>query len=156
MQPHDEFLELCAVSTSGELSEQEKTKLEAHLVACAECRQALREFEAAVDVGVPLLASKLAPVPIQEGAIPQRELVGLAPPNGADSELPHEEGGVPSGDEVRGFAFAQRKRYRPSQINWNYVWMPFAACVLLTIALGISAYRVGKSHNADAQVALAS
>ena len=33
------------------------------------------------------------------------------------------------------------------------MWMPFAACVLLTIALGITAYRVGKSHNADAQVA---
>src|SRR5580704_6919769 len=44
-------------------------------------------------------------------------------------------------------------RYRPSQVNWNYVWMPFAACVLLTIALGITAYRVGKSHNANAQIA---
>src|SRR5580704_11139328 len=43
-------------------------------------------------------------------------------------------------------------RYRPSQVNWNYVWMPFAACVLLTIALGITAYRVGKNHNANVQV----
>ena len=149
MGAHEEFLELCAISTSGDLTEEEQKNLQAHLAGCAECRQALREFEAAVDVGVPLLASKLAPVPIQEGAIPQRELVGLAPPNGADSELPHEEGGVPSGDEVRGFAFAQRKRYRPSQINWNYVWMPFAACVLLTVALGISAYRAGKGANTE-------
>ena len=62
MAPHDEFLELCAVSTSGELSEQETTKLETHLAGCAECRQALQEFEAAVDVGVPFLASKLSPV----------------------------------------------------------------------------------------------
>ena len=153
MGPHEEFLELCAVSTSGDLTEEEQKKLQAHLAGCAECRQALREFEAAVDVGVPLLASKLAPVPSKEGAMPHRELVGLAPPNGVDSEPPHEEASVPSGDEVRGFAFGQRKRYRPSQINWNYVWMPFAACVLLTIALGITAYRVGKSHNADAQVA---
>ena len=51
MQPHDEFLELCAVSTSGELSEQEKSKLDAHLSGCADCRQALHEFEAAVDLG---------------------------------------------------------------------------------------------------------
>jgi hypothetical protein len=153
MGPHEEFLELCAVSTSGDLTEEEQKKLQAHLAGCAECRQALREFEAAVDVGVPLLASKLAPVPSKEGAMAHRELVGLAPPNGVDSEPPHEEAGVPSGDEVRGFAFGQRMRYRPSQINWNYVWMPFAACVLLTIALGITAYRVGKSHNTDAQVA---
>ena len=60
MEPHDEFLELCAVSTSGELSEHEKRKLAAHLAGCAECRQALQEFEAAVDVGVPFLASKLS------------------------------------------------------------------------------------------------
>ena len=153
MGPHEEFLELCAVSTSGDLTEEEQKKLQAHLAGCAECRQALTEFEAAVDVGVPLLASKLAPVPSKQGAMPNRELIGLAPPNSVDSEPPHKEASVPSGDEVRGFAFGQRKRYRPSQINWNYVWMPFAACVLLTIALGITAYRVGKSHNADAQAA---
>jgi hypothetical protein len=155
MGPHEEFLELCAVSTSGDLTEEEQKKLQAHLTGCAECRQALREFEAAVDVGVPLLASKLAPVPSKEGAMPHREPVGLAPPNAVDSEPPHEEASAPSGDEVRGFAFGQRKRYRPSQINWNYVWMPFAACVLLTIALGITAYRVGKNHNTDPQVAQA-
>ena len=153
MGPHEEFLELCAVSTSGDLTEEEQKKLQAHLAGCAECRQALREFEAAVDVGVPLLASKLAAVSTKEPATPHREPGGRARPNDADSELAHEQAGVPSGDEVRGFAFGQRKRYRPSQINWNYVWMPFAACVLLTIALGITAYRVGKSHNADAQVA---
>jgi hypothetical protein len=153
MGPHEEFLELCAVSTSGDLTEEEQRKLQAHLAGCAECRQALREFEAAVDVGVPLLASKLAPVPSKEGATPHRGLGDLALRNGADSKPPHEGAGVPSSDEVRGFAFGQRMRYRPSQVNWNYVWMPFAACVLLTIALGITAYRAGKSHNAGAQVA---
>jgi hypothetical protein len=153
MGAHEEFLELCAVSTSGDLTEEEQKKLQAHLADCAECRQALREFEAAVDVGVPLLASKLAADPTKKPAMPHGELGGLATPNGAASEPPHEEAGVPGGDETRGFAFGQRMRYRPSRVNWNYVWMPFAACVLLTIALGITAYRFGKSHNADAQVA---
>ena len=60
MERHDEFLELCAVSTSGELSEQEREKLESHLVGCPQCRQAFKEFKAAVDVGVPFLASTLA------------------------------------------------------------------------------------------------
>src|SRR5271156_676475 len=93
MGPHEEFLELCAVSTSGDLTEEEQKKLRAHLAGCAECREALREFEAAVDVGVPLLASKLAPVPSKEGAMPRRELVGLGPLNGVGSEPPHEEAG---------------------------------------------------------------
>jgi hypothetical protein len=153
MGPHEEFLELCAVSTSGDLTEEEQKKLQAHLTGCAECRQALREFEAAVDLGVPFLASKLAAVPTEESATPQSELARPVSLKGRDSELPQESPMVSTGEEARGFAFGQRMRYRPSQVNWNYVWMPFAACVLLTIALGITAYRIGKSHNADAQVA---
>ena len=151
MGPHEEFLELCAVSTSGDLTEEEQKKLKAHLAGCPECRQALKEFEAAVDLGVPFLASKLAAVPTDESAMPQSKLGRPVALKGRDSEPPQESPGVSTGEEARGFAFGQRMRYRPSQVNWNYVWMPFAACVLLTIALGITAYRVGKSHNADAQ-----
>ncbi len=153
MGPHEEFLELCAVSTSGDLTEEEQKKLQAHLAGCAECRQALREFEAAVDLGVPLLASKLTVDPAKESAMTQRELAGPVVLKGRDLEPPQESPGVSTDEEARGFAFGQRMRYRPSQVNWNYVWMPFAACVLLTVALGITAYRVGKSHNTDAQVA---
>ena len=76
MGPHDEFLELCAVSTSGDLTEEEQNKLNAHLAGCADCRQALKEFEAAVDVGVPLLASKLSTVPSEESESPRKELAG--------------------------------------------------------------------------------
>ena len=60
MESHDEFRELCAISTSAELSEQEQRKLKEHLTACAECRQALKEFEAVVDVGISFLASQLS------------------------------------------------------------------------------------------------
>src|ERR1700734_683538 len=113
MEPHDEFIELCAVSTSGELSEHEKRKLEAHLAGCAECRQALQEFEAAVDVGVPFLASKLSPIPSRDSSEP-------FPSHTAKSEQPSSldgavslqqdpnDGAVVPGVVERGFAFAQR------------------------------------------------
>ena len=142
--PHEEFLELCAVSTSGDLTEEEQNKLTTHLAGCPECRKALKEFEAAVDVGVPLLASKLAAVPAEDSAIPPRELAGPFAPKGTDGGVARESSGVSIDEATRGFAFAGRKRYRPPQANWSYVWMPFAACVLLTIALGITAYRAGK------------
>src|SRR5580700_10886355 len=147
MAPHDEFLELCAVSTSGELSEQEKTKLETHLAGCAECRQALQEFEAAVDVGVPFLASKLStglPAASPESIASDRaNSEQPAPLNGAAS-LPQDsdDSAVGPGAIERGFAFAQRNLHRRTEINWNSVWLPFAACVLLTVALGIYAYRI--------------
>jgi len=37
MGSHEEFRELCAVSTSGDLTEEEKTKLQKHLAVCPEC-----------------------------------------------------------------------------------------------------------------------
>jgi hypothetical protein len=147
MGPHDEFLELCAVSTSGDLTEEEQSKLRVHLAVCPECRQALKEFEAAVDVGVPLLASKLSAVRSEELASTQshgRESAQLGSLSDENSERQREGARVSVGEERSGFAFAGRHGYRPSQINWNYVWMPFAACVLLAIALGISTYRIGK------------
>jgi hypothetical protein len=43
----------------------------------------------------------------------------------------------------------QRFTYRPSQIRWREVWMPFAAAILLTLALGIAAYRTGIKRGTD-------
>ena len=63
MGPHDEFLELCAVSTSGDLTEAEKTKLEKHVADCGECREALKEFRAAAEIGLPLFAAEASGAP---------------------------------------------------------------------------------------------
>ncbi|MGH9706238.1 MAG: zf-HC2 domain-containing protein [Candidatus Acidiferrales bacterium] len=151
MGPHEEFLELCAVSTSGDLTEEERKRLKLHLAECPECRKALEEFEATVDVGVPLLASKLSAVPSDEPASPNTLLTNVGVPlKRAASESPHREVRISTGREKRGFAFTQRNDHERTHVNWNYVWMPFAACVLLTIALGIYAYRAGKSQNAGA------
>jgi len=151
MRPHDEFLELCAVSTSGDLTEKEQSKLNHHLAGCPDCRQALKEFEAAVDVGVPLLASKLSTIPSEESESSRKELAERLLSKDAVPDSPHREvAGVSVGaEEKRGFAFAQRNGGERTHVNWNYVWMPFAACILLMIALGIYAYRVGQSHNSE-------
>src|ERR1700693_1184435 len=150
MERHDEFLELCAVSTSGELSGQERRKLEAHLAGCAECRQALKEFEAAVDVGVPFLASKLFADPSEQFVSPEPRSERPATPDSA-SPLPTDvnEAGQMAGVGERGFIFAHGNSHRRTQINWEYVWLPFAACILLTIALGIYSYRIGEGRRVE-------
>src|SRR5438034_11128460 len=61
MTPHEEFLELCAAATAGELNPGEQANLDAHLTECADCRKAMREFEIASRHGVAALASELAP-----------------------------------------------------------------------------------------------
>jgi len=55
--PHDEFLELCAVSTSGHLSEAEQKRLREHLANCPSCREALKQFEAVVDRAIPAIGA---------------------------------------------------------------------------------------------------
>ena len=155
MEPHDEFLELCALSTSGELSEPERRKLDEHLAGCAKCRQALKEFEAAVDVGVPFLASKLSapqlPDSSEQFASPPAMAEQTTSPDSAGPlhRYPSDTG-VPADAGETGFAFAQRNGHRHAQINWNHVWLPFAACILLSIALGIYSYRIGRSHSVAA------
>jgi hypothetical protein len=56
-EPHDEFVELCALSTSGDLTDEEQNKLDVHLAVCRQCRDALKEFHVLVDKAIPLLAS---------------------------------------------------------------------------------------------------
>ena len=154
MEPHDEFLELCALSTSGELSDEEQRKLDAHLALCAECRQALQEFEAAVDVGVPFLASKLSPVLSLDPSEPFTSRQSKSEPavsldSTATSRTYATDAGVASDVVERGFAFAQKNGHGHTKVNWNYVWLPFAACILLTVALGIYSYRMGRSRNVE-------
>jgi len=57
--PHDEFLALCAISTSGELSREEQHQLQEHLAVCSPCRETIKQYEAVVRTILPTLA--LAP-----------------------------------------------------------------------------------------------
>lgn len=148
MGSHEEFLELCAVSTSGELPEEEQKRLQDHLAVCSECRQALKEFEAVVDIGVPQLSSELSAAPLNEpGSTPgesARATLRYAPAQTKTTR--------PNADPLEhseGLTFPRRNGHSRTQVNWNYVWMPLAAAVLLTVALGIYSYQVGRHRSIE-------
>ena len=63
MPGHEEFLELCAVSVTGELTEDEQTKLEAHLKTCPSCREAFEQYQKTAATIIPQLASEM-PLPM--------------------------------------------------------------------------------------------
>jgi hypothetical protein len=150
MDQHDEFLELCALSTSGELTEEEHRKLQAHLVECADCRQALKEFEAAVDIGIPLLSSKLGRERSAESEPRRVTPIGSASPAVPNSDLEPGEENPSSDPEKRRFAFAHRNGQRRTRGNWIYVWLAFASCVVLSLFLTTYMYRVGRKHGQTA------
>jgi len=147
MEPHDRFLELCALSTSGELSDEEQKTLQEHLSECSECRQALKEFEAAVDIGMSLLHPHLPNPDSPEAAPISAEVVMAAPAHTAGQMETPEREREPM-KEGRGLKFPSRNGGR-AQVNWNYVWMPFAAAVALTVALGIYSFQVGKRRGQE-------
>jgi len=148
MEPHDKFLEMCAISTSGDLTEEEQKLLQGHLAECPDCRQALKEFEAAADVGMPLLHPHLSdPDSLETTSNPVE--VGKATPALAAGQMqtPQQER-EPIG-QTSGLGFPHRNGDRHMQVNWNYVWIPFAAAVVLTVALGIYSFQVGKSRSQE-------
>jgi hypothetical protein len=55
---HEAFLELCALSTTGELTVEEWARLNAHLAQCEECRHAKQEYEHVVGTTIPALAAE--------------------------------------------------------------------------------------------------
>src|SRR5215475_3820233 len=55
----EEFAELCALSTSGELSAEELSTLNRHVAGCPPCAALLREYSSLAHVGMAKLAANL-------------------------------------------------------------------------------------------------
>jgi len=145
MGPHDRFVELCAISTSGELAEEEQRALQAHLAECADCRQALKEFEDAAGIGMPLLHSDLTSADSLQPSTNSTE-TGTAAHTRAVAPIETAPTDRATSAQSRELGFPHRNGRRHMQVNWNYVWMPFAAAVVLTAALGIYSFQVGKNR----------
>ena len=148
MIPHEEFLELCAAATAGELNPSEQTKLNLHLSKCAECRKAMRDYENASQHALAAMAPEYTPEKSETDGSWSVERAEEAFFKRLDKEAGrqsvagnHSQENLPN----RG----QRFTYRPSQIRWREVWMPFAAAVLLALALSIAAYRTGIKRGTD-------
>ena len=146
MAPHEEFLELCAAATAGELTADEQARLEAHLAACPECRQAKREYEVASLHATSALASEIAPEESQIDSSWSVEEAEKAFLKRLDSE---KESSKADAERREPTKRGQRFTYRPSQVQWREVWMSLAAVVLLALALAITAYRSGIKRGTD-------
>src|ERR1700735_5880845 len=137
MDSHEKYLELCAASTAGELSRGEEQELEEHLAVCASCRRVKHEYELTVENAVPALADDLASDAFEpeDGWSVERAETAFFKRLRTDQDSSPTNHSGRAKNETAGRRFT----YRPSQITLAELWMPFAACVLLTIALGIVA-----------------
>jgi hypothetical protein len=143
-EPHDEFLELCAVSTSGQLSEEDQRRLREHLVVCSSCRDALQQYEAIIRHAIPAMGAEETPENIEAGSRWSEKQAGSA----LFERIARDEGG--GGIERNGSILPHREtssRRRvlapESAAAWRSVWALYAAGILLFIGLGFCAYQVG-------------
>jgi hypothetical protein len=147
MAPHEEFLELCAAATAGELTADEQSKLEAHLSSCPECRKAMAEYEAASQRMIATAASSVEEKEAQSDADWSLEEAEQAFFKRLETEDKLRRESPEDRREVA--KIGQRFTYRPSQLRWREVWMSLAAVVVLGLALTITAYRTGMKRGTD-------
>ena len=146
--PHDEFLELCAASTTGELSADEEKRLQQHLAVCAPCREALWQYESIVSNMIPAIAAsegpENAPTTTSDWSQEQAEKTLF-------DRLAREERDADRTDRRNGSSsFPHRILPFSSESTWRNVWMLYAAGILLFVAVGFFAYRVGVLRATDA------
>ena len=146
-EPHDEFLELCAVSTSGQLTGEEQKRLQEHLVVCQSCRESLQQFEAVVDQAIPAIAAKEEPESAEAGPSWSQEQAEKAFFQRLAQEETHEPKNLRSLSDLP----TNPDRLPPfsSSLPWRQVWMLYAAGILLFLTLGFYAYRVNVHHPTD-------
>jgi anti-sigma-K factor RskA len=150
MGSHEEFLELGAAATAGELSVDEQARLDAHLAVCPECRRAMSEYEAAARTAVSVLAQDLVSKDEAVDGSWSAENAEKAFFKRLDEEQDNKKSKRIGNEHSDQAKVGKRFTYRPSQIHWREVWMTFAAAVLLALALGITLYRTGVKRGADA------
>jgi hypothetical protein len=148
--PHNEFLELCAVSTSGQLTEEEQKKLQEHIAVCDSCRETLKQYQSVVDQAIPVFVAKEA-----------SECLDAGPDWSEDQERQAEQAFFKRLDGTHRGEFKKStstneisiipRRLPPfsSESAWRHVWMLYAAGILLFVSLSFYAYRMGVHRGAD-------
>ncbi len=143
-EPHSEFLELCAVSTSGQLTDEEQKKLQEHLLVCESCRETLKQYETVVDQAIPAIAAGEQP----------EQLAHVEPDSSWSEEkaekdffkrLEDEQRANPNHSNGATDISPGPHRLPPfsSESTWRHVWMLYAVGILLFVTLSFYVYRIG-------------
>jgi hypothetical protein len=149
LEAHEEFLKLCALSTSGSLNDNDEEKLQAHLAACGPCREAMKQFEAVVDRGIPALASDLAGATSEEDPSFSLDDAEASFRKRLSEEDEKRRDLLGATEPWLSPLVVQQSRNFRRRFERYYFWLPLAAGILLCVSLGILAYRIGKYHGVE-------
>ena len=147
-ESHNEFLELCAIATSGSLSAAERSRLAKHLSECADCRAVMAQYEVLVGRIIPAMDSETSSADAHgpsDWSLEQAEATLFARLD-SDRERRKDR---PSGESETSRPTATIPSGPAGDLLWQHVWWQFAAGIVLLAALGFSLYRVGRQHGVE-------
>jgi hypothetical protein len=144
---HEEFRELCALYTSGDLTDEQVTRLDQHLKVCPNCRMTLQEFQEIETIGLAALAADFAtePGPDESTSAPAEDQTH-------EKLFPRIEKQImvrqTAAREAVRVPFASIRR--SPHAGWRArTLLPYAAAALLTAGLSFYSYRAGARRVAD-------
>lgn len=137
--PHEEFRELCALATTGELTAEEWDRLTEHLAHCDACRQVKQQYEQVIATTIPALAAESAGARDEESARSSWSI------EEAEARLMDSLDSEPAPLRL-GPATSART------VHWNEV-RRYAIAALILVAIGLAGYRIGflQGHTSDSR-----
>jgi hypothetical protein len=139
--PHQEFRELCALSTTGELTAEEWMQLSEHLAQCRACRKVKEQYERVAGSTMPAVAAEAA-LELDEEDAP-----GSWSIEEAEATLMESLRAEPA-------PIRSRSAAPPRPSRWKHV-PRYAMAAVILVACGLTGYRIGvlRIHRSDAPVA---
>ncbi|MGA7242575.1 MAG: hypothetical protein WBX19_05305, partial [Terracidiphilus sp.] len=138
--PHEEFQELCALSTTGELSAEEWAQLTEHLAHCNACRKLKEHFERTIAIAMPTLAAESRSEPDEESA------PGTWPIEAAEDTLM---------ESLRMEPASSNPIVASKSSRWSYAYR-YAAAAMLLVACCLASYRFGVPRGRGPSASIAS
>ena len=168
MSEHQEYLEMCALCVSGDISDEQLRKLDDHMEGCLDCRRALNELRVIESIGMAALSPGLTRESLAGDIKPvtkrtARRLLARIEDrihtsrvgSEADAPLagvrfiarnPHRVNGQASGFSRAAFVVESRAK---NALILSRTLLPYAAALLLTAVLSIYSYHEGARRVAD-------
>jgi hypothetical protein len=141
---HQEFLELCALASSGCLNEAEAKILREHLLTCSGCRKAIKEFDAVVDGILPELTRELNGDTFLDPSFSQEKAEAFFQKR-LTEEKEREQSAVAKGTTYSSLV-ARRRPFFLEYFCRSEAWLPLFASALLCATFGILSYRMGRNQ----------
>jgi predicted nucleic acid-binding Zn-ribbon protein len=145
---HEEFLELCALSTSDALTADEQSRLDDHLAVCDACSAALRDYEQLAHAGMASLADSFlpfAPAAVSSESVEstKRKLFETISMGNGEASV-NLEHASPRSSSIDPRADLVRKKSVLNLSSNVQVFLRYAAGLILVAGLMAAAYRFGE------------